>query len=521
MATVEIQSSAGTRPAAPAHGWSWGLLVLIWTPLLWRLARMWRSETEQLFGFGVPVLVAWLLWQRRDEWTKPAVAAARGASGIAGTAAVVLALALVVLEANPLWPKAVWAGTGAALVLTLAVIAMGHGWHGARKAAPVLVLMLTALKWPTFIYEPVMHTLMHFNAVIAAELVNFSGTPAMVQGNVIEVARGMVGVNEACSGLRSLQTVIMMALFLGEMDRFRLRRRLVLLGGAILAALLVNIVRTTVLTWVFANRGPAVEERWHDPAGVIALFVTLALVWLWSERVGSRQPAAEIEPVAEVNTGVRAPAWRPLALAVACVAVGEVGTQVWYGAHEQGIAEQRVSWSLAPAADSGWSAVEVPAQSAEILRYESGDSFARELTAPSRQLLAFAFRWSADLARIGMPEVHDPRVCLPSVGAVEEAELPDERVTVDGIEVPFRFVRFRQGLMTQHVWFCLWSTRAGRADSTRLQGGDITQLRWERVRAGLRNDEREQLIFFVQGEPDDESAAHSLRDAVLTLMQRR
>ncbi|MET0262995.1 MAG: exosortase/archaeosortase family protein [Rariglobus sp.] len=523
MTKAETQSSEGglTRALAREAG-AWVLLALIWAPLLWRLARMWRSETEQMFGFGVPLLVAWLLWQRRGEWTQPA-APGRGAWWLAAAGAGLLGLALLALEANPLWPKAAWLGAGGALILTFAVIARGHGWRGVKASAPMWLLMLTALKWPAFIYEPVMRTMMQMNAVIAAELVNLFGTPAMVQGNVIEVAHGMVGVDEACSGLRSLQTVIMMALFLGELDRLRVRSRLALLFGAVLAALAVNVARTTVLTWVFANKGPAVEERWHDPAGVVALLVTLALVWLWSERLNQRGVSAVVQ--SPVNTESKGRplvglAWRPLAAAVFAVVTIEAGTQAWYLSHEQHVAS-RISWSLKTETDSGWVRVEVPRRSAEMLQYESSESFGRELRNPSRQMLAFAFRWEADMARMGTPEQHDPLVCLPTVGAVQEAELPEARVVVEGVEVPFRFIRFRQGALNQHVWFCLWGTRLGEADAERWQGGDISKKRWERVRAGLRNDEREQLIFFVQGEADDAGAEATLRDAVLTLLSRR
>lgn len=498
---------------------AWALLAVVWAPLLWRLARMWRSEPEQLFGFGVPVLVTWLLWQRRDEWLASVCAPGRGAGWLAAAGGMALAAAALALEANPLWPTAVWAGTVGALALSLGAIACGYGWRAARAAAAVLALMLTALKWPAMVYEPVMRSLMQVNAVIAAELVSLAGSPAVVRGNVIEVARGMVGVDEACSGLRSLQTVVMMAFFLGELDRLRVARRLALLAGAGAAALLVNVARTSVLTWVFARQGAEVEARWHDPAGLAALGVTLALVWWWAGRV-SKDGAGGGAPAAGAAAAGLATGWKPFACAAVAVVAIESGTQAWYRAHE-GPLEERVGWALSAPADSEWERIEVPRRAAELLRYESGESYARQMPAPSRQLLAFAFRWESDLARLGIPEMHDPLICLPSVGAVREAELPDAHVRVEGIDVPFRFIRFRQGLTTQHVWFCLWNTRGGESDGERaLQGGDIARKRWQRVLSGRRGEERQQLIFFVQGEPDDEGAAETLRDAVLTLMRR-
>jgi hypothetical protein len=50
----------------------------------------------------------------------------------------------------------------------------------------------------------------------AVEVLGWVGVPAAEQGNLIEIAAGTVNVNEACSGVRSLQSSFMAALFLGE-----------------------------------------------------------------------------------------------------------------------------------------------------------------------------------------------------------------------------------------------------------------------------------------------------------------
>jgi hypothetical protein len=48
------------------------------------------------------------------------------------------------------------------------------------------------------------------------EVLGWLGIPAMAHGNVIEVATGMVGIDEACSGIRSFQSSLMISLFFGE-----------------------------------------------------------------------------------------------------------------------------------------------------------------------------------------------------------------------------------------------------------------------------------------------------------------
>ena len=53
-------------------------------------------------------------------------------------------------------------------------------------------------------------------ASIASETLALCGIPAQLEGNLIRVRTGVVGVSEACSGVRSLQTAIMIGLLFGD-----------------------------------------------------------------------------------------------------------------------------------------------------------------------------------------------------------------------------------------------------------------------------------------------------------------
>ena len=89
---------------------------------------------------------------------------------------------------------------------------------------------------------------MRGNASICAEILTFFGMPAIAEGNLIQISNHMVNVEEACSGIRSLQTAFMMSLFLGEFHRLSVARRIGLMVASFVIAFLVNLVRTLVLT---------------------------------------------------------------------------------------------------------------------------------------------------------------------------------------------------------------------------------------------------------------------------------
>ena len=125
---------------------------------------------------------------------------------------------------------------------------------------------------------------MRIVAHVAAETAMLLGIPAQVEGNLIRVSTGLVGVNEACSGIRSLQTSLMIGLLFGELKRLSVLRRVALVAGAVAIALFANF--SAPFFWYRRSnekhfRGhPVARHRWlqhhcacfrgHDGPGVFA-----------------------------------------------------------------------------------------------------------------------------------------------------------------------------------------------------------------------------------------------------------
>ncbi len=144
------------------------------------------------------------------------------------------------------------------------------------------------IPWPTSVETALVQGMMRLNAEISAEFVSLCGVPAIAEGNVIRLPNGVLGVNEACSGIRSLQSTLMASLFLGGLYRLSIFGRvlLVLLGTGI--AFLLNIVRTVFLSWQGAFHGIEATEKWHDSAGFAILAVVLICLWLISRFLEKR-----------------------------------------------------------------------------------------------------------------------------------------------------------------------------------------------------------------------------------------
>jgi len=84
-----------------------------------------------------------------------------------------------------------------------------------------------------------------------------------------------VGVDEACSGIRSLQSSLMMALFIGDQSFRQAGLRWLLVGGAVGWAVVGNIGRSLYLSLTAHRHGIAALNEVHDTAGWSVLVVTL------------------------------------------------------------------------------------------------------------------------------------------------------------------------------------------------------------------------------------------------------
>jgi exosortase/archaeosortase family protein len=142
-----------------------------------------------------------------------------------------------------------------------------------------------AVPWPYRIEHGLTQGLMHGVTALTVIVLGWVDILASQHGNVIEVSTGVVGINEACSGIRSFQSLLMGALFLGELYRLRWPHRLALIGSGVVVAFGLNVVRTFILTWCASDAGIELVGKWHDPAGLSIFLASFACLWLLARRL--------------------------------------------------------------------------------------------------------------------------------------------------------------------------------------------------------------------------------------------
>ena len=243
---------------------------------IYSLQFQWRAQEEYRFGYLVVVLVAFLVWDRWDSRPKRDIPSSlwRAAlwSLIGFPLVLVAELYRYALARSPASATALSLGT---ICFIRAAILQQWGPQTLRHFRFPILFALIAVPIPGVVWSPVVFGLKGLVTFVNVELLNLMGIPALQQGSVIQLPNCRVGVDEACSGIRSLQSSLMMALFIGDQSLRQAGLRWLLVGGAVGWAVVGNIGRSLYLSLTAHRHGTAALNEVHDTAGWSVLVVTL------------------------------------------------------------------------------------------------------------------------------------------------------------------------------------------------------------------------------------------------------
>ncbi len=568
---------------ADRTGWVLGGIALLslWLVLCRFLAGEWSVNEQYSYGWFVPLFAAFLFWLRWEDRPKVRIkkeelrkgmelagaerhgrqsreGSGEGAGASESIAAAIAIAALVILlpvrlfeVANPDWRPLGWLHAFAVIAITFVVIGQAGGWPWIKHFSFPILFFLVAVPWVSPIEQPIVQGLMQIIASLAAETISLLGIPADVQGNLIRISSGVVGVNEACSGVRSLQTSIMIGLLFGELKRFGWQRRLVLLAVAIAIALVANLGRAIFLVWIASTRELSAVDRWHDVAGyviVAAVFLgSLGLTALLArgaskvkskkEEVRNRAPSRDLSSQGSVlrsrSPFILLPSY--FFLSLAWLVSIEIGVEGWYRAHEKNLVVVD-RWNVRlPEKAPGFRELKIDENVRQTLRFDTG----RELTwkstntggsDPTTNYLYF-FRWNPGSSSVVRARAHRPDICLPSTGWKQTADRGLKNYAAgSGIVVPAHHAVFTQGTgnVTVHTFFSLQEDKV-RPDEARpdlelapgIQPDWSVRARLQMVRRGVRNLGQQVLEFvLLSNHPmDDRTAeekfAQTLRELIV------
>ena len=241
------------------------LVVVAW--LSERLSYYWNTDPDLSFGWIVLMLAGYVLWEALEESSPPNQSLGPLSCILYITGLLMMAIFQVYTAAMGVMPAAVWGlALGYVFIVTANLISTVNRSDFFRFAFAFL-FVLVALPLPSLVDRLVVGGLQNVVAVWVVEALNIMGIPAIKEGSLVRLPGGMVGVDEACSGIRSLQSTVMATLFIGYLTLKRFDTRVTLFFVGCGFAVLGNLIRALMLSLSAAQNGIESVDEVHDLAG--------------------------------------------------------------------------------------------------------------------------------------------------------------------------------------------------------------------------------------------------------------
>ena len=275
MSVDSVTPKASLWQTLKPFGWEGlllvGILVALYAPVLKHLVVQWYNDADYSHGFLVPFLSLYLIWQRREKLRQIVRRPSRW-----GMLVVVLSIGLLVLGslgAELFLARISILGTICGLILYFCGSAL------LRAMAFPLAFLLFAIPIPVLIYNEIVFPLQFVASKFATstlEMLNLF--PIMREGNVLILPNMSLEVVEACSGIRSLMSLLALAAGYGYLAERSTVVRWFLFLAMVPLAIISNGTRVMITALMANYIGPqAAEGFMHEFSGWVIFVVATTL----------------------------------------------------------------------------------------------------------------------------------------------------------------------------------------------------------------------------------------------------
>jgi len=328
------------------------------------------------------------------------------------------------------------------------------------------------------------------------------GIPAQQVGNVIQLSSSRIGVEDACSGIRSLVSCIVAALFLSATLVRSPWARLWLIVLAAPLAIVMNFLRSLALT-LAADRGYSLSGTLHDLSGFVVLAITaglLAAIALVMGRHSLALPA--VHPPREIH---EAPPrgltlFAAATLATLLLITGFVGaTRPAPLAATEPPDLQRVL----PSQMAGWRVD----TTTDLYQFSSTlktshlvqRSYYKDTERGPLQITVYLAYWLPGQAPVSLVSSHTPDACWPGSGWIARPEASTELTLTRPSALPAaQYREFRQAERVQYVWF--WHLYRGEL-VTDVDPFSPAQMIRVVLRYGIRSEAEQVFVRISSNQP--------------------
>jgi len=381
---------------------------------LLELGNRWIKQEEYSHGFLIPVIVAWLLWTRRD-----ALIASIGRPSWTGPALILLAAVMHIVGKL----SALYFLSQFAFIIVLFGIALGLGGYSLLKVTFIpIIFLLFAIPLPYFIDAVLSFQLQLISSQLGTFFIRLLQIPVYLEGNVIDLGVYKLQVAEACSGLRYLYPLLSLGFLAAYLFQAPLWQRAVVFLSTIPITIVMNSLRIGIVGVLVNYWGP------QDADGFLHMFegwiIFIACAGMLAAEIYLLARLTSGKAFFEVFYAPKVEASRPtgqpfqsairLPLVSGFVLLCAAGLAGLFVSGRQEIVPERAAFATFPSSVGEWRgrSSSLDAQTETFLGLT--DYILTDFSKPDRHAVNFYVAYYASQRNGVAP--HSPAVCIPGNG---------------------------------------------------------------------------------------------------------
>lgn len=231
------------------------------------------DDPDASHGFVVPFFSALLVWSRRKRLaTIPINPSWSGLALVAGALGILI---VGVLGAE------LFLSRSSLLLLVAGLVVYSLGWEHFRAILFPWAFLFLMIPLPKIIFNEVTFPLQFLASWLASLVLALLGVPVLREGNIIQLPTTALEVVEACSGIRSLVSLVTVAIIYGYLLEPKIFRRVLLGIAAVPIAVVANALRVmgTGLLGQYWDPSKA-EGFFHTFSGWVIFVLSLGMFFL-------------------------------------------------------------------------------------------------------------------------------------------------------------------------------------------------------------------------------------------------